>query len=163
MRRRVGRGGRTIVDRRGVVRRPKFIDTIYDYDPQKTPLVDNELSKWTEALTFTENSIDGDSERSETLSRLERLDDRYKYDSDIRFDSTEYPGRDPSRLNGISEETQAIRFGSMLMTKAYDIYWEAYKSRQQQLSIMHKQLQQKTTGTTASSNPASDSDPNPTD
>lgn len=143
LRRRVGRGGRTIVDRRGVVRRPKFIDTIYDYDPQKTPLVDNELSKWTEALTFTENSIDGDSERSETLSRLERLDDRYKYDSDIRFDSTEYPGRDPSRLNGISEETQAIRFGSMLMTKAYDIYWEAYKSRQQQLSIMHKQLQQK--------------------
>lgn len=133
LRKRVGRGGRIMVDRKGLIRRPPTEDSIYSM---------SELSDWTDTLTFGSSSIEDAYEQHELGVKLDRLHDRYKYDSEIQFDHAEYPGDDPSRLNGISEETQSIRFGSMLMSKAYDSYWDAYKQRQQQLSLMHKRLQQ---------------------
>lgn len=131
LRKRVGRGGRIMVDRRGLIRRPQALNNLND---------ESNLVSWSGAS----EDIDGmdSSERSSLRAKLERLDDRNKYDSDVYLDGVDYPGSDPSRLNGISEETQSIRFGSMLMSKAYDSYWEAYKQRQQQLSVMHKMLQE---------------------
>lgn len=139
LRRRTGRGGRIMVDRKGLIRRPRGIDQMYTDKKEK---IDEELSSWTGLVTFSNDGTNDSLESVEVFNRLERLDDRYKYDSDVHFDGNEYPGSDPSRLNGISEETQSIRFGSMLMSKAYDSYWDAYKQRQQQLSMMHKMLQQ---------------------
>lgn len=139
LRKRVGRGGRIMVDRKGVVRRPISLDRIYDGTPTQDR---DELSNWEHLQTFNSNSTDTVHETCELRSRVERLDDRYKYDSDVHFDNADYPGSDPSRLNGIAGETQSIRFGSILMSKAYDSYWDAYKQRQQQLSMMQKILQQ---------------------
>lgn len=141
LRKRVGRGGRILVDRKGLVRRPKTLDSIYDASPSSEEFQD-ELKSWSDISTFGELNLDDAFEKGELLARVERLEDRYKYDSDIHFDNSDYAGGDPSRLNGISEETQSIRFGSMLMSKAYDSYWDAFKLRQQHLTKMQKVLQQ---------------------
>lgn len=125
-RKRASRGGRMMVDRKGLVQRPPT---------NGTP----SLCDWNNILTFQSVDLESYKEQCDLHSRLERLDDRYKYDSEA---GPEYSGDEPSKLNGISEETQSLRFGSMLMSKSYDLYWDAYKHRQQQLIMMHRMLQQ---------------------
>lgn len=49
---------------------------------------------------------------------------------------------DPSQLNGISSDTQSIRFGSMLLSKAYENYREVFQQRQQQLMMLQQQILQ---------------------
>lgn len=110
LRRRVGRGGRIMVDRRGLVTRPQ---PNYDDDDDVMMQQDDKIWK------------------------------RYEFDSDMQTDNMEFSTNDPSRLNGISDETQSIRFGSMLLSKAYESYREAYQQRQQQLlTLQQKVLQQ---------------------
>lgn len=109
LRKRMGRGGRLMVDRRGIMKKAsqRFRQTC-DYNDPAT----------------------------------QRFLDRYKYDNESNTDHMEFPGSDPSRLNKVSEGTQSIRFGAMLLGKAYDTYKQAYQSRQQQLlSFQQKALQ----------------------
>lgn len=111
LRRRVGRGGRIMIDRRGLVSRPQ--PNVNDDDDDVMMQEDYKIWK------------------------------RYEFDSDMQTDNMEFSTNDPSRLNGISDETQSIRFGSMLLSKAYESYREAYQQRQQQLlTLQQKVLQQ---------------------
>lgn len=141
LRKRVGRGGRIMIDRKGLVRMPPSSRNLYEPSTGNSDF-EAELAKWSGISTFPSNTTGDVFEKSNLIARIERIEDRYKYDSEVQSDKPEYPGSDPSRLNDISEETQSIRFGSMLMSKSYDSYWEAYKQRQQQLSLMQKMLQQ---------------------
>ncbi|ANB11967.1 Epl1p [Sugiyamaella lignohabitans] len=112
LRKRIGRGGRIMVDRRGLVARPVSLN-------------DDVLDKNTD-------DVEG-----------QRLVDRYKYDSENHADNMEFACSDPCRLNGISDATQSIRFGGMLLSKAYETYREAYQQRQQQLlNLQQKLIQQ---------------------
>lgn len=92
----------------------------------------------------------------------ERVRDRYKYDDELHTDNMEFSSNDPSMLNNISEATQSIRFGSMLLSKAYESYREACQARQQQLLNMQKmasQREQLNAAADASSGPVSNTPP----
>ncbi|OBA23615.1 hypothetical protein METBIDRAFT_76605 [Metschnikowia bicuspidata var. bicuspidata NRRL YB-4993] len=145
LRKRLGRANRTFIDRRGLVARP-----------------DDAIDEW---LNFSDsdeepnaNLIDKSSEFAERLKLKDayhnkkdavlRLDSRWKFDED-------YPDYDrgirdpfslnPSKLNSISDDTQSIRFGSMLLSKSYDLLRESAHQRQaliQQAKIRALQQQQ---------------------
>lgn len=120
MRKRMGRGGRVWMDRRGLQR-----------DTQLKP------------SSLAKNSLDDVAEGEVDEVAMERLADRLKYDRE-----TEAPrqmssyDKDPSQLNGISSDTQSIRFGSMLLSKAYENYREVFQQRQQQLMMLQQQILQ---------------------
>lgn len=135
LRRRRGRGGRMLIDRRGLIRRPTGGAEF------GTVNLDKEVKDQDGDVTMgEEQSSVSDDYWSQW--RRDLVDDRFKYDLDV-VDKMEYTSCDPSRLNGISDETQAIRFGSMLLSKAYDSYREAYQLRQQQLvQLQQKMMQQ---------------------
>lgn len=123
LRKRAGRANRTFVDRRGLVSRPT-----------------DEIDEWL-------NLGDSDEEEESSTARdekaknaydnkedaISRLDSRWKFDDD-------YPEYDkgvrdpfslnPSKLNSISDDTQSIRFGSMLLSKSYDLLRESAHQRQ---------------------------------
>ncbi|GEQ70587.1 hypothetical protein JCM33374_g4265 [Metschnikowia sp. JCM 33374] len=144
LRKRVGRANRTFVDRRGLVSRPNDeIDewlNISDSDEEsdaKDTLVDN--------LEVRKSTKDAYHNKTDAVMRL---DSRWKFDDD-------YPEYDrgvrdpfslnPSKLNSISDDTQSIRFGSMLLSKSYDLLRESAHQRQviiQQAKIRALQQQQ---------------------
>lgn len=119
MRKRMGRLQRTFIDRRGLIKEADFIN------------LDDLIS---------EDEIDDDSMVSSknvydsAQDEVKRLKSRWKFDTDL----TEYEkgiqnpfSLDPSKLNCISDDTQSIRFGSMLLSKSYDLLREAMHQRQQ--------------------------------
>ncbi|CAN3360787.1 enhancer of polycomb-like protein 1 [Diutina catenulata] len=63
-----------------------------------------------------------------------RVASRWRFDSDeseAQHGDREPFGLDPSRLNCISDDTQSIRFGSMLLSKSYGLLRESVHQRQQ--------------------------------
>lgn len=112
IRRRVGRNNITYLDRRGLMRRPdEAIDSYVKSCSSEKQL---------DALEENNTAPDVYSSKAD---EIRRLDSRWKFDSDL----TEYErglqepiSLDPSNLNLISDETQSIRFGSMLLAKSYD-------------------------------------------
>ncbi|KAG5368280.1 Enhancer of polycomb-like protein 1 [Yarrowia sp. C11] len=120
MRKRIGRGGRVWMDRRGLQR--------------NTVLKPSSLAK---------NSLDDIAESEVDQVAMERLADRLKYDRETEptRQMSSYD-KDPSQLNGISSDTQSIRFGSMLLSKAYENYREVFQQRQQQLMMLQQQILQ---------------------
>lgn len=90
------------------------------------------------------------------IDSIKRMDSNWKFDNDL----TEYQrgaldpfGMDPSKLNSISDDTQSIRFGAMLLSKSYGLLRESVNQRylqqarmralqQQQLATKQQQQQQ---------------------
>jgi enhancer of polycomb-like protein len=64
-----------------------------------------------------------------------RLKSKFMFDSDL----PKVNPLDPSKLNQIGKQTQAIRFGCMLLTKAYD---NMHQIRQKQILQQQQKLQQ---------------------
>lgn len=111
MRKRVGRANRLYVDRRGLFERP------------------------TEALEplSKEGASGGTNVYDSGIDTLKRLDSRWKFDDDataIEKGVQDPFCLDPSKLNCINEDTQSIRFGSMLLSKSYDLLRESVHQRQ---------------------------------
>lgn len=95
------------------------------------------------------------------LDALSRLRDRWKHDSEYS-DHEQKLSHEPARLNQISNDTQVIRFGTMLGTKSYEQLRDAtFKYRQDlynQRRVQRSALSQKHSSTNGST-PASASTP----
>lgn len=134
MRRRQGRANQQFIDRRGLMRRP-----------------DAEIDSWLNQSELSNESSDEDvmdvdggaspeTEASPVLNAydcksdaVKRLDSRWQFDNDYTESDKGIRSPfslDPSRLNCISDETQSIRFGSMLLSKSYDLLRESAHQRQ---------------------------------
>lgn len=132
MRKRIGRANQLFIDRRELMRRP-----------------DDAISEWI-LLDKTVGSDEGPQENKTPeipdaydckRDAVKRMDSRWKFDSDCT--ESEYGIRhpfslDPSRLNSISDDTQSIRFGSMLLSKSYDLLRE--NAHQRQLLIQQARM-----------------------
>lgn len=114
LRKRAGRAGRVFVDRKGLVTRPN-----------------DAIDEW---MSFEEDEEqspkDAYHNKKDVISRMDsrwRFDDDYpEHDKALRDPFS----LDPSRLNSISDDTQSIRFGSMLLSKSYDLLRESAHQRQ---------------------------------
>lgn len=128
LRKRVARANRMFIDRRSSLSRP---DSAIESWLQEKEVVDEpeeaDASKDDSMqLTTTRNAYDCKADV------VKRMDSRWRFDND----STEYDegmlnpfGLDPSRLNCISDDTQSIRFGTMLLSKSYDLLRESSHQR----------------------------------
>ncbi|KAH3682592.1 hypothetical protein WICPIJ_006443 [Wickerhamomyces pijperi] len=107
IRKRVSRYGQTFVDRKYMVTKPTSFS--------------NDHSNSSNAL----------QDKLSVMDQRSRHEDRWRYDRDDGIIGTDIANinEDPARLNKISNETQIIRFGGMLLTKAYDTMKEAYNAR----------------------------------
>lgn len=127
VRKRLGRLGRTFVDRRGLVLRP-----------------DDALEAFRLGEEPGEEPVDVYSLRAD---EVRRADLRWRFDSDhtpLQLGELLPLSSDPARLNGISDDTQAIRFGLMLLAKLYDQFREVVQQRQQaKLAARQQALEQK--------------------
>lgn len=134
LRKRMGRQGRIFVDRRGLHR----------------PLDFQKDGTSSEGVPSMYDSVSD-------ISR--RVESRWKFDNDLTEHEigVETPfSLDPSRLNCISDDTQLIRFGSMLLLKSYDLLRESVHQRQtlvQQARM--RALQQQQLANKSSSNSSS--------
>lgn len=126
LRKRAARGNRVFVDRRGLMHRPddainEWLNSDEDHSLPETT---------TDDATEVANSKDAYHSKCDEIKRLDsrwRFDDDYpEYDKGIRSPFS----LDPSRLNSISDDTQSIRFGSMLLSKSYDLLRESAHQRQ---------------------------------
>lgn len=157
LRKRAARGGRIMIDRRGLIRKSDFklsdfvdfngdgtasandededesmadVGGIYDNNENTNDLSDRELLS---KRVAKEKGIDVYNSQ---IDKYIRHDSRWKYDNDFpesmeaKYDPF---GSDPLKLNCISNDTQSIRFGSMLLSKAYESYREAQIQRQQMI------------------------------
>ncbi|GMM45884.1 Epl1 protein [Pichia kluyveri] len=69
------------------------------------------------------------------MDAKKRLKSRFMFDSDLPISNP----LDPSKLNQIGKQTQAVRFGCMLLSKAYD---NMHQIRQKQILHHQQKLQQ---------------------
>lgn len=117
LRKRMGRGG-MFIDRRGLS--DVDVESLFEEEPTDiTP--EGSSSRPPEAYNCQVDAI-------------KRLESRWKFDNDLSENDTglEKPfSLDPSKLNCISNDTQSIRFGSMLLAKSYDLLREAVQQKQQ--------------------------------
>ena len=118
--------------------------------------VANEESMLNEFIDFDAVSKEeNDSEKivdvyDSQSDQLTRLYDKWKYDSPKTADYGTPFSSEPSRLNNLSDETQVIRFGTMLGSKSYEQlrkstikYRRDYINRiRQQRTLQQQQLQQ---------------------
>lgn len=152
LRKRVGRGGRIMVDRRGMINRCDFklSDFITFDDEDNESKLNDELQAYRiplAELQILSNRVDKDrgcNIYDSEIDKYIRHESRWRFDND-RSNQMEHEvhplSYDPSKLNCISNDTQSIRFGSMLFTKAYESYKEAQMLRQQHLINTRKKLQ----------------------
>lgn len=126
LRKRIGRANRVFLDRRSLHKRP-------DDDINEFLKFDNseELKEGEKSKNTNDNIPNIYESKADTIKRL---DSNWKFDDDL----TEYErgiqkpfSLDPSRLNCISDDTQSIRFGSMLLAKSYDLLRESVHQKQQ--------------------------------
>ena len=153
LRKRGSRGNRTFVDRRGFFMRPDdVIDDWLNLEDEEQPLLDK--SEKSEPEKPGNSSIPNVYDSK--IDSIKRMDSNWKFDNDL----TEYQrgaldpfGMDPSKLNSISDDTQSIRFGAMLLSKSYGLLRESVNQRylqqarmralqQQQLATKQQQQQQ---------------------
>lgn len=148
LRKRASRGNRTFIDRRGLNHRPtEEIDKWLNTSDRETNRVNEDVEMEDSvsenlAASVVPNAYDC---KRDTIKRMDsrwRFDDDYpEYDKGIRSPF----GLDPSNLNSISDDTQSIRFGSMLLSKSYDLLRESAHQRQvliQQARVRALQQQQ---------------------
>lgn len=146
LRKRAGRGNRTFIDRRGLNHRPsaeidewlKMSDN--EDEDRDVEMKDADSSK---SGTFVvPNAYDCKRDAVKRMDSRWRFDDDYPdYDKGVRSPFS----LDPSKLNSISDDTQSIRFGSMLLSKSYDLLRESAHQRQlliQQARVRALQQQQ---------------------
>ncbi|KAI3404462.2 EPL1 [Candida oxycetoniae] len=111
-RKRAGRANRMFLDRRGQ-QTPDIVDEFFD--------LSNDVG---DAPNVYESKLD----------TLKRLKSNWKFDTDLSATQKgvlEPFSLDPSHLNNISDDTQAIRFGSMLLSKSYGLLKESVQQKQQ--------------------------------
>lgn len=139
LRKRAGRGNRVFVDRRGLFQRPsEYIDEWLNCPDSE----DENSSKPAENL-FVKDAYHN---KKDAVSRLDSqwrfCDDFPEYDHGVMQPFS----LEPSRLNYISDDTQLIRFGLMLLSKSYDALRESFHNRQlaiqTRLRALQKQQQQ---------------------
>lgn len=75
------------------------------------------------------------------VDTIERLKSQWAFDSD--YEEVDVLSDDPARLNTISNDTQVIRFGGMLLSKAYETLKEAMIQQRQQQYLAQLQMIQK--------------------
>ncbi|QFZ28750.1 putative enhancer of polycomb-like protein [Clavispora lusitaniae] len=146
LRKRAGRANRIFIDRRGLNRRPN--DAIDEW----LNLPDDEENCGSEDVQMEDADSSGSSVTPDAYhckaDVIKRLDSRWRFDDDYPdYDKgVRNPfSLDPSKLNCISDETQSIRFGSMLLSKSYDLLRESAHQRQvliQQARVRALQQQQ---------------------
>lgn len=127
LRKRTGRANQLFIDRRGLMKRPN-----------------GEINDWIEETDEPETDEPKDAPVADAYSRrdaVKRMDSRWKFDDDCTESDhgIQHPfSWDPSKLNSISDETQSIRFGSMLLSKSYDLLRE--NAHQRQLLIQQARM-----------------------
>lgn len=128
LRKRSGRNNRTFIDRRGLFQRP-------DDEIDEFLTFENESEEDEEAKSIKTSGISAiPNVYDSRVDRINRLDSNWKYDDDLTESERGIKdpfSLDPSRLNCISDETQSIRFGSMLLSKSYGLLRESVHQRQQ--------------------------------
>lgn len=147
VRKRQGRGGRIWIDRKRIVDDELFdeyLNMSSDEDDEEEN--EKEQQNLVQETIATANKMDVDEpvENAQKKRRnaydcfsdsRKRLKSRFMFDSDLpRFNPL-----DPSKLNQIGKQTQAIRFGCMLLTKSYD---NMHQIRQKQMMQQQQKLQQ---------------------
>lgn len=148
LRKRAGRANRIFVDRKGLVSRPD--DAINDWlNESDDHNLDAEDQDNMDVDKVVPNAYDCKADAVKRMDSRWRFDDDYsEYDKGIRNPFS----LDPSSLNSISDDTQSIRFGSMLLSKSYDLLRESAHQRQvliQQARMRALQQQQLNKGSTA--------------
>ena len=131
LRKRAGRAGQVYVDRRGLFRRPTDeIDewlNLADSDEE----IAQEVRKGEDRARTSKPAIVKDAYHNKRDS-VARLDSQWRFSDDItksEMGMTQPFSFEPSRLNDISDDTQSIRFGSMLLSKSYDLLRESAQNR----------------------------------
>lgn len=125
LRKRAGRANRIFVDRKGLMSRPD--DAINDWLKESDNTDESGDTEMEEADFAVPNAYDSKADAIKRMDSRWRFDDDYPdYDKGIRNPFS----LDPSRLNSISDDTQSIRFGSMLLSKSYDLLRESAHQRQ---------------------------------
>ncbi|EGV62183.1 Enhancer of polycomb-like protein 1 [Yamadazyma tenuis] len=140
LRRRVGRFNRNFIDRR-IVHPAKEYDPIDEFvnlssqndeaneDKSET---DEDTSSHVSSLTENKNVVNVYSSTDDSIKRWKShwlFDNESSKEYETNVDSPF--SLDPSKLNSISDETQSIRFGSMLLSKSYELLRESVHQRQQ--------------------------------
>lgn len=151
LRKRAGRANQVFVDRRGLIQRPT-----------------DELNEWLNLADSDTEMADADEEVEDLQKKLiikdayhnkkdtlMRLDSQWRFSDDFSehdLGVTQPFSFEPSRQNCISDDTQSIRFGSMLLSKSYDFLRESAHNRltaiQARMRALHnsRQLQQEPNG-----------------
>ncbi|CAL9728231.1 enhancer of polycomb-like protein 1 [Monosporozyma unispora] len=156
-RRRFGRNNIQYIDRKpnlnSIQARSDTNDTLsqfFDFDA-----IEQETNKVDEYINVYESKAD----------EMIRLHDKWKYDSPSKEYGMNF-SEGPSRLNQISNQTQVIRFGTMLGTKSYEQLRKAtlkyrreyiHKLKQQKAVSQKQQLQTVQTGINTGSTQKSNS------
>ncbi|AET37690.1 Epl1p Ecym_1464 [Eremothecium cymbalariae DBVPG len=123
-RRRIGRCGIEYLDRKDINRNPNdMIEQFMDFS------IINEQEENSDVINVYDSKLD----------ELSRLHERWKYDSDYNSYGIKF-SNEPSRLNQISNETQVIRFGTMLGTKSYEQLRDATLKYRQNIMAQRKKL-----------------------
>ncbi|KAK6460231.1 enhancer of polycomb-like-domain-containing protein [Scheffersomyces coipomensis] len=140
LRKRVNRVGQTFVDRRGLIQRPDDeIDEFLKFSDDEEENIENETSKKTDDTAKVLNVYDN------KIDAITRLDSNWKFDSDlseVQRGVLDPFSMDPSKLNSISDDTQSIRFGSMLLSKSLQQQQQQQQLQQQQQMQQLQQQQQ---------------------
>ncbi|ODV84364.1 hypothetical protein CANARDRAFT_24135 [[Candida] arabinofermentans NRRL YB-2248] len=149
LRKRVGRNGKLWIDRKRVKEDSWFKDMDFlDYEPSSSesenefePAMEHPSSPPSPVPSHTE--AENNSMTKQEKKRINvydshsdakrRLISRFEFDRDL----PSYQPLDPSKLNQIGNQTQAIRFGCMLLTKAYD---NMHHIRQKQIEQHQQRL-----------------------
>lgn len=125
LRKRAGRANRIFVDRKGLMSRPD--DAIDEWLKESDDTEETSDIEMEDAASAVPNAYDSKADAIKRLDSRWRFDDDYPdYDKGIRNPFS----LDPSHLNSISDDTQSIRFGSMLLSKSYDLLRESAHQRQ---------------------------------
>lgn len=137
LRKRQGRGGRVWIDRKRIVDDELFDEYLNmpsDEDDSK-----DEVEEVGEKMEIDEPETSCSKKRRNAYDcssdSKRRLKSRFMFDSDLPI----FNPLDPSKLNQIGKQTQAIRFGCMLLTKSYD---NMHQIRQKQMMQQQQKLHQ---------------------
>jgi enhancer of polycomb-like protein len=133
LRKRLGRNNRTFVDRRGLIQRPNdVLDEFLKFDDSEDTINGDDMDIDKDAVENKSSIIRNVYDSK--VDAIARLDSRWKFDTDLsesQRGETDPFCLDPSRLNSISDDTQSIRFGSMLLSKSYGLLRDAVHQKQQ--------------------------------
>lgn len=145
LRKRPGRGGRIWMDRKRITNDELFDEYLNmpDIEGNDEDLFDDENKMDIDLetkVTKDEQEVEINTKKRKSaydcgIDSRKRLKSRFMFDSDL----PQINPLDPSKLNQIGKQTQAIRFGCMLLSKAYD---NMHQIRQKQILHHQQKLQQ---------------------